>query len=86
MNPLGTVKLEKLEMAIPHIKAAVEADPDRIEYRLDLVRLYGVTDNFVAARSELAAARKLDKWGLQKERLNTESALLDVASRARANY
>lgn len=79
------VKLDKLELAIPHIKAAVKSEPDRIEYRLDLVRLHGVTDNFIAARLELDAARKLDKWGLQKARLDAESALLDSASRARTN-
>lgn len=75
------VKMENLELGIPHIKAAVEAEPDRIEYRLDLVRLYGVSNNFTLARTELEAARKLDTLGLQKKRLDAEGALLDAAHR-----
>jgi protein O-mannosyl-transferase len=78
------VKLDNLELGIPHIKAAVEAEPDRIEYRFDLVRLYGVTDNLAAAQAELATIRKLDTWGLQKERLIAETALLEAALNARA--
>ena len=79
------VKLGKLELGIPHIKAAVETEPDRIDYRLDLLRLYGVEGNLVAARAELETVRKLDRWGLQKERLDAESALLDTALKARAD-
>ncbi len=78
------VKLENLELGIPHIKAAVEAEPDRIEYRLDLIRLYEVVNDLVSARAELKTARKFDTWGLQKERLDAEDALLDSALNARA--
>ena len=79
------VKLDDIELAMPHIKAAVEAEPDRIEYRLDLVRLYGVSDNLAAAKEELEAARKLDPWGLQAARLDAEGALLESALRSRSN-
>ena len=78
------VKVGDLELATPHIKAAAEAEPDRIEYRLDLLRLYEAIDNLVSAREELDAARKLDTLDLQKERLDAEGALLDTALRARA--
>ena len=77
------VKLDNLELGLPHIKAAVDADPDRIEYRLDLMRLYEVVDNLAAARAELEIARKLDTWGLQKVRLDQESAIIDSALKAR---
>lgn len=79
------VKLGNLELGIPHITAAVDAEPDRMEYRLDLLRLYEVADNLTAAKAELDAARKLDTWGLYRQRLNEESALLDSALKARAN-
>lgn len=79
------VKLENLAFGIPHIKAAVDADPERIEYRLDLVRLYEVAGDFGSAKAELDAARKLDKWSLLKERLDAEDASLDKALKARAN-
>ena len=78
------VKLGNLKLGMPHIKAAVEAEPDRVDYRLDLLRLYGAVDNLGAAKAELEAARKLDTWGLQKERFDAESALLDAALRERA--
>lgn len=77
------VKLGNLESGLAHIKAAAEAEPDRIEYRLDLMRMYEAVNNLVAARAELEAARNLDTWGLQKERLDAESALLDSALSAR---
>lgn len=79
------VKVGNLELAEPHIKAAVETEPDRIEYRLDLLRFYEVRANFVAAKGELEAARKLDTWRLHTERLAVESALLDAAIKSRAN-
>ena len=79
------VKLGNLELGTPHIKLAVEAEPDRIDYRLDLVRLYAASDNFSDARAELEAARKLDIWRLYTERFNAESALLVAAYKARAN-
>ena len=78
------IKLENIELGLPHIKAAVEAEPDRIEYRLDLMRLYEVQGNLVAARTELRAARKLDMWGLQKLRFDEEDALIDKALNVRA--
>lgn len=79
------VRLDNLEAAMPHIKAAVVAEPDRIEYRLDLVRIYGVSDNLIAARAELETARKLDKWGLFTERFDAEGALIDSALRSRSH-
>lgn len=78
------IKLENIELGLPHIKAAVDAEPDRIEYRLDLMRLYEVQGNLVAAGEELKAARTFDKWGLQKLRLDEEDALLERALNARA--
>ena len=78
------IKLENIELGLPHIKAAVDAEPDRIEYRLDLMRLYEVQGNLVAARTELKAARMFDKWGLQKLRLDEEDALIVRALNARA--
>ena len=79
------MKLQNLELGIPHLKAATESDPDHIEYRLDLMRLYEATNNLVAARAELEAARGLDKWGLQTARLDSEKALLDSAFKAQSN-
>lgn len=79
------IKMGNLEMGMPHIKAAVDAEPDRIEYRLDLIRLYGVSDNFVGASAELLEARKLDTWGLHAKRLDEEAALLVSALKARDN-
>jgi hypothetical protein len=61
------------------MKAAVEAEPSRIEYRLDLMRMYETVRNFAAARVELEMARGLDEWGLQRERFDAEGALLDAA-------
>ena len=78
------VKLQNIEMGITHIKAAAEAEPSRMEYRLDLMRMYEAVNDLSAARTELEAARKLDRWGLQKARLDEESALLDSALKARA--
>ena len=78
------VKLQNIEMGITHIKAAAEAEPSRMEYRLDLMRMYEAVNNLVAARTELEAARKLDRWGLQKASLDEVSALLDSALKARA--
>lgn len=77
------VKLGNLESGLAHIKAAAEAEPDRIEYRLDLMRMYEAVNDLGAARAQLEAARNLDRWGLQKERLDAESALLDSALSAR---
>ena len=77
------MKLENIELGLPHIKAAVDAEPERIDYRLDLMRLYEVQNNLVAARTELEAARKLDKWGLQKKRLDDELAVIDRALQTR---
>ena len=79
------IKLQNLEVGIPHIKAAVEADPTQIEYRLDLMRLHEASNNLVAASADLAAARKLDTWGFQKARLDAEKALLDSALKASTN-
>lgn len=77
------VKLGNLELGMTHIKAAAAAEPNRIEYRLDLMRIYEVVNELDAARAELDVARRLDIWGLQKERLDSESALLDSAFNAR---
>ena len=79
------IKLQNLELGIPHIKAAVEADPTQIEYRLDLMRLHEASNNLVAASADLVEARKLDAWGFQKARLDAEKALLDSALKASAN-
>ena len=78
------LKLENIQQASGHIKAAVEAEPDRIEYRLDLVRLYGASGDIEAAKSELAAARKLDVWALHTQRFDAEAALLDSALKSRS--
>lgn len=78
------MKLGDLESGMAHIKAAVKAEPDRLEYRLDLARMYAAENDLVAARVELEAARKLDAWGLQKARLDAEVALLDSALAARS--
>ena len=73
------IKLENIELGMTHMKAAVEAEPDRIEYRLDLMRMYETVNNLKAARVELDIARRLDVWGVQRQRLDAESALLDSA-------
>lgn len=79
------VKLSNLELAMPHVKAAIEAEPDQIEYRLDLVRWYIASGDLAGASAELGVARKLDKWKLQTARLDAERALLDIALSARTN-
>jgi hypothetical protein len=73
------VKVGNAELGLTHMKAAVEAEPSRIEYRLDLMRMYETVRNFAAARVQLDIARGLDEWRLQRERFDVESALLDAA-------
>jgi len=73
------VKLNNLELSLPRVKAAIDAEPARMEYRLDLVRLYGAMSDYVSANAALSEARKRDRWGLDKNRLDSEAALLAAA-------
>ena len=78
------VKMHSLELIAPHISAAVDAEPDRVDFRLGLIRLYLVVDNLVAAGEELDVARKLDRWELHTAELDAERARLELALGTRA--
>ncbi|MEP7155336.1 MAG: tetratricopeptide repeat protein [Betaproteobacteria bacterium] len=75
-------RLGDFQAAKPQFEAAVEAEPNRIEYRLELVRFYGVLQDLDAAEAQLKVARKLDTLGIQRNRLDEEAALLESARRA----
>lgn len=78
-------KLKSLELGAPHIVGAVEAEPDRVDFRLELIRLFLVVGDFTSARSELEVARKLDRWGTYGAKLETERLRLESAQRSRAD-
>ena len=72
-------RMGNLELAAPHIKAAVDSEPDRIDFRLELARLYVAIDDPAAAGAELAVARKLDKWSLHAAEITKLNERLDLA-------
>lgn len=73
------LRIDSLDLAGPHIKAAVEAEPDRTDFRFDLLRWHAAVGDLSAATQDLEALRKLDVWGILTRRLNAESQLLDAA-------
>jgi protein O-mannosyl-transferase len=79
------IKLGDIEKAGLHMMAAAEVEPNRIEYRLDLLRYYATIGSWELAKRELNIARTIDKWGLQRKRFDAESALLDATMKAGGN-
>ena len=78
-------KMGNIELGAPHIKAATEAEPERIDFRLELAKLYVVLDNPAAARAEVKVARKLDIWALHSAEIEAMSARLDSTSGAKSD-
>ena len=79
------MKLDNYELGLVHMKAAVEVEPDRIEYRWELMRLYEAVGQLEAAAAELESVARLDAWGLRKQKLDEERALLAAALKVRMN-
>ena len=71
------LEMDDLPGAQQYLVAAVNAEKNRLEYRLDLLGLMVVTHNFDGAREQLSIARKMDKLNMNKSRLDAESQMID---------
>lgn len=71
------LKMSDPVRAKKYLMAAVQLEPDRIEYRLDYVGALLADGNVAEAEKQFALARENDKYNLSEEKLNSSRALID---------
>ncbi len=79
------IKLQDLTGARRYLVAAVEAEKDRLSYRLDLVGLLVALGEFDEARRQLTVARQIDKFNASKSRLDAEEQMIAKMAGERKN-
>jgi len=70
------LKMGDLGLARKHLLAAVLAEPQRLEYRMDYVGILMASNQLDEAEKQLAESRKIDRFGIHRSRIDAEAERL----------
>ncbi len=67
------LKMADLQKAQEYMRAAIEIEPLRHEYRMDFVGMLMAANKLDDAERQLAEARKIDRYGIHRKQIESEA-------------
>jgi len=67
------LKMADLQKAQEYMRAAIEIEPLRHEYRMDYVGMLMAANKLDDAERQLAEARKIDRYGIHRKQIDSEA-------------